>query len=318
MAKQAQDWRVDVLKSIGAPVTKQNLNFLTVWQRWEGGHTKNDARYNWLNTTKQAPGVVRSINSVGVKAFDSYQNGIRATAATLMNGRYDGLVAGFYSGNPYKRNGVSQGLQTWVSGKPDGNPAYAQKILGEKMSGGSAAPKATLPSGGRGPKGNPGLAAQPSGNKYLAALSREVFGSLAPDINQAFGWAGGDKMLPIPGQEPPMRFAKNTGKGIQLSTKFSGTHVTDGLGWGTKTAEDIMGNPGTAVKAPMGGKVVYFHPNGAQGGGSMLIRLKDGREMWLGHIDQGLKPGTRFRPGQQLAVISPDHPRPHVHVDIRG
>lgn len=312
------DWRKDVLQAIGAPVTPQNLRFLTTWQRWEGGHTKNNATYNWLNTTKQAPGAVRSINSVGVKAFNSYQNGVRATAATLMNGRYDGLVAGLVSGNPYNRPGVDQALQVWVSGRPDGNPDYARKVLG-----GTAAPKATQPRGGRGPTGNPGLAAVPSGgNKYLAQLTREVFGDLAGKANRVFGFAGGggggDKMLPDPGKEAPYAFDNSGGKGIRLSTNFNGTHVTDGLGWGTKTAEDIMGNPGTPVLAPTGGRVVYFHPNGAQGGGSMLIRLADGREMWLGHIDNGMKPGTRFRAGQRLAVISPDHPRPHVHVDIRG
>lgn len=306
------DWRRDLLKSINAPVTKQNLRFLATWQRWEGGHTKNDARFNWLNTTRDAPGAVRSINSVGVKAFDSYHNGLRATAQTLMSGRYDDIVAGLVGGNPYKFD-VSGGLQTWVSGRPDGNPGYAQKVLG-----GPAAPKAA-PAVGRGPKGNPGLAAGPSMPSNPAgwdAMVDDVWGDLAPLFRSAFKAVppvGGRAVNP----ESPGSPLKYTGKGFMFPTTPKGTHVTDDLGWGTKTAQDIMASPGSAVQAPMGGQVVYWHPTGAQGGGSMLIRLDNGREYWMGHIANGVKAGTRFKRGQTLALISPDHPRPHLHIDTR-
>lgn len=111
--------------------------------------------------------------------------------------------------------------------------------------------------------------------------------------------------------------ASVTGKGVQVPISWTGTHVSDGLGWGTNTAEDIMAAPGTPVLAPESGIVVYFHPTGAQGGGSMLIRTDSGREYWLGHIDKGVRPGTKVRRGQRVAVVSADHPRPHVHVDSR-
>ena len=68
---QLADWRVDVLQGLGAPTTAANLAFLSSWQRWEGGATNNDASFNYLNTTLNALGAVRSINSVGVKAFDT-------------------------------------------------------------------------------------------------------------------------------------------------------------------------------------------------------------------------------------------------------
>lgn len=124
------DWRVDVLAGLGAPPTKQNLALLSSWQRWEGGHTNNDARYNWLNTTRDAPGAVREINSVGVKAFDSYQSGIGATIATLMNGRYGGIVSGLRSGNPQANPDTVRGLSTWVSGSPTKGVKYAGDVLG--------------------------------------------------------------------------------------------------------------------------------------------------------------------------------------------
>lgn len=126
------DWRKDLLGALGSPATPANLQFLTTWQRYEGGHTNNAARFNWLNTTH---GTGPGINSVGVKRFASYDQGIRYTAETLLNGRYDDIIDGLKRGDP---SGASAGLQTWVSGRPNGNPAYAQKILG-------AAPTAPLP-----------------------------------------------------------------------------------------------------------------------------------------------------------------------------
>lgn len=168
------DWRKDLLKAIKAPTTPQNLRLLQTWQRWEGGHTNNKARYNWLNTTNDAPGAVGSINSVGVKAFDSYKNGVNALAITLLNGRYNDIVQAFRTGNPYKSN-ISQGLQVWVSGKPDGNPGYAQKVLGRPVT-----PKAPLPQGGGGATSNRALVAGPrvpkSDRDYLRQIESMAFG----------------------------------------------------------------------------------------------------------------------------------------------
>lgn len=309
-------WYIDVQKQLGIKPTPQNNKFLQNWQRWEGGHFKNDAKYNWLNTTH---GTGSSINSVGVKRFRDYNEGIRYTAETLLNGRYDDIVGALQQGNPYKYN-VASGLQTWVSGSPTGNPGYAAKVLGRKSSSGSVAPKASLPKGGRGPKGNPGLATDPGdGNKYFAELAREVFGgSLGESFAQAYFPEAKKKTKASQRDASKRSLIYKPGQAIMLRTKYKGTHVTDGLGWGKKTAEDIMGSPGTPVLAPVGGRVIYWHPTGAQGGGSMLLRLDNGQEMWLGHIDGGMQKGTRFKPGQELAVISPDHPRPHVHVDVRG
>ena len=120
------DWRKALLGAIAAPPTPQNLKFLDSWQRWEGGHTNNSARFNWLNTTH---GEGPKINSVGVRRFPSFQAGIRYTAETLQNGRYQDILDGLHSGNPYASD-ASAGLQVWVSGRPDGNPAYAAKVMG--------------------------------------------------------------------------------------------------------------------------------------------------------------------------------------------
>lgn len=104
-----------------------------------------------------------------------------------------------------------------------------------------------------------------------------------------------------------------TPAGLSLPSSWSGTHVTDGLGWGTQTAEDIMGNPGTPVRAPESGRIVKH--GSAQGGQSVWFLSDSGYMYWLGHIESDLPVGTRIRRGQKLAVISADHPRPHVHID---
>lgn len=110
---------------------------------------------------------------------------------------------------------------------------------------------------------------------------------------------------------------ERAGKTIVLPTSWRGTHVTSGLGWGTRTASDIMGSPGTPVGAPETGVVEYWKPQGAQGGGSMLIRTPGGAHYWLGHLAQGVPAGTRVRRGQRIASISPEHAAPHVHIDKR-
>lgn len=135
------DWRVALLRNLGAKPTKQNMRFLSTWQRWEGGHTNNDARYNWLNTTSDSPGALGEINSVGVKRFDSFQNGIAATVKTLNNGYYDDILKGLRSGDPYSSD-LSRGLQTWVSGPNGTNPGYVRKIMGDGYTPEPAAPRA--------------------------------------------------------------------------------------------------------------------------------------------------------------------------------
>jgi hypothetical protein len=141
----ARDWMATYLNAAGFPDTAKNRRLLSVWQRYEGGHTKNSARFNYLNTTQNMPGS-RSINSVGVKAYRNLQQGALAWAKTLKNGRYGDLMQGFASGDPYKAN-VVKGLSTWLSGSPDSaaGHTYAQKVLGGTQAGPEPAPGAPAP-----------------------------------------------------------------------------------------------------------------------------------------------------------------------------
>ncbi len=125
------DWRVATLKKLGAPVTKSNLKFLGSWQRWEGGHTNNTARFNWLNTTsgKQYP----SINSVGVKRFPDFNTGTTILANTLKSG-YPTLTRLLRSGNGGQAVSLPRGqadLNRWLTGnRTPGMTPYISKIAG--------------------------------------------------------------------------------------------------------------------------------------------------------------------------------------------
>lgn len=113
------NWETQVLQAIGAPLTAANAQFLDTWQRYEGGTAAN----NPLNTT-QAYGGASNYNSVGVKNYPSSYAGTVATAQTLQNGRYPGLLAALRSGNPtgYINSSSSaaarvvQDLRTWGTG----------------------------------------------------------------------------------------------------------------------------------------------------------------------------------------------------------
>ena len=80
-------WKFRLLRSIHGSGYRQNRRLLRAWARAEGG----TARFNPLNTTEPWPGAT-DYNTVGVKNYPSGAAGISATAATLVNGHYNGIV----------------------------------------------------------------------------------------------------------------------------------------------------------------------------------------------------------------------------------
>lgn len=143
----------------------------------------------------------------------------------------------------------------------------------------------------------------------LPGLTEQAWETPAPPPATPKPATGFSPALVSSGPTTPLQPVKG-GKGITPPLVFKSTHETSGLGW---PAIDIMGAPGTPVRSPISGTVKYFHPTGAQGGGSMEIVGDDGTEYWIGHIADGLPEGSRITRGTELAVISADHPRPHVH-----
>jgi murein DD-endopeptidase MepM/ murein hydrolase activator NlpD len=327
------EWRRALLKRIGAPVTQKNLPFLATWQRWEGGHTNNDAQYNWLNTTQ---GDGPSINSVGVKKFRSFDYGIKQTAATLNNGYYDDILQALASGDPYKAN-PSRGLQTWVAGPNGSKPEYAAKVLGMTLEE-VGAPPAVTERPRRADRNSPSAPIVTDEPGLSESTIRSIFGgdpfwaehfakaaeARKPKATRAKRGTPGSALPQVEESKGTERVKLLKGKGLVVGPDFAGTshagNTTSGLGWGESRPADIMAPPGTPVRLKEAVTIVYWHPDGAQeGGDSVLVRTASGREYWLGHIDNvGFKPGDKVKAGQIIAAVSGKHPRPHLHIDTRG
>jgi hypothetical protein len=97
-AVDVQTWAVKVLQGLGYQPTTGGVQALVGWQKAEGGNWQNDASFNPLNTTLSRPGA-RSINSVGVKAYRNWKEGIDATVQTLRSADYGGIRHGLKTGN---------------------------------------------------------------------------------------------------------------------------------------------------------------------------------------------------------------------------
>src|SRR3954463_2762374 len=116
MSVNAHAWAGDLLAALTATPTDANVSFLGSWAM--GENTK--ARFNPLATTRSAfnhstmcgPGE-SNFNSVAVKNFASYDDGVRATAATIRNGFYPHVLASLVAGNAPSGGDASHELDIW-------------------------------------------------------------------------------------------------------------------------------------------------------------------------------------------------------------
>ena len=108
-------WAQALVKSLGAPLTADNVAAIVAWEMAEGGHWYNTAYYNPLNTTQSMPGAT-VFNSVGVKAYASWAQGLRATVITLNNGLYGGILAALRSGSDANAVASAVAASPWGTG----------------------------------------------------------------------------------------------------------------------------------------------------------------------------------------------------------
>lgn len=110
-----------ILNGIGAPVSPENLRLLDAWSRAEGMPANAN---NPLATTEgNTPGVVGNHNSVGVKLYADEDTGAQATVKTLLNGRYDHIVAAMRASD---LSAAAIGIQN----SPWGTGGLVRQILG--------------------------------------------------------------------------------------------------------------------------------------------------------------------------------------------
>jgi peptidoglycan hydrolase CwlO-like protein len=119
MAKNGQfnqlTWARALLVAMRFPVTADNVAAVTAWEMAEGGHWYNTAYYNPLNTTQSMPGAT-VFNSVGVKAYTSWKQGLEATMITLKNGYYGGILDALRRGNDATAVAAAVGASPWGTG----------------------------------------------------------------------------------------------------------------------------------------------------------------------------------------------------------
>lgn len=141
-----KEWAAGLLGKLGAPVTDASINALTTWMRHEGGHWKNSANYNPLNTTLDM-GNNESMNSVGVKRYRSWEEGYAATVGTLTGKNagargYSAIVDALRSGQSTESILAAINNSAWMTGKTGQNPY--------KFQGGGSPSVATLSSSSTG------------------------------------------------------------------------------------------------------------------------------------------------------------------------
>jgi murein DD-endopeptidase MepM/ murein hydrolase activator NlpD len=121
-----KEWAAGLLGKLGAPVTDSSVNALTTWMRHEGGHWKNSAHYNPLNTTLNVSNN-ESMNSVGVKRYKSWDEGYAATVGTLTGKSadargYTAIVNALKSGASTSDILAAINNSAWMTGKTGKNP----------------------------------------------------------------------------------------------------------------------------------------------------------------------------------------------------
>jgi peptidoglycan hydrolase CwlO-like protein len=113
-------WAQAFVKSLGMPITADNVAAVVAWEMAEGGHWYNTAYYNPLNTTQSMPGAT-IFNSVGVKAYTSWAQGLKASVITIRNGYYGGILDALRRGND------AQAVADAVAASPWGTGSFTPK-----------------------------------------------------------------------------------------------------------------------------------------------------------------------------------------------
>lgn len=120
-----QSWAAAFLSVIGAPQTSCNEAAIGSWESAESGGDLGtgqpddpDVTHNPLNTARGEPGS-HAINSDGVQAYPSWQEGLQGNGAAITNGLYGGVLSALRAGNS------AQGVADAVASSPWGTTAFS-------------------------------------------------------------------------------------------------------------------------------------------------------------------------------------------------
>lgn len=327
-----------VLRKWGRPVTAASVRNVLGWMKAEGGHTHNNARWNFLNTTQPEPGAGNTGSQGNIKVYRDFNQGVDATVKTLQNGRYGGIAAAV--------NSSPDAFARAVNASPWGTKSNFASIIrasdpgqvADSGAGGAVPPAASSAPGATiGQRSIDGpalmrllneqrqrvLAGQMPTAGYQAELQKLAAQAYPRAQTTATAQGVGAQVV-----NAAASVGNAVGSPIAGQAPHSASHQTSGLpGY---PAFDYMAPAGTRVGAPVSGTVIKLSGKdprlgGAPGGPlgySVYIKGTDGRTYFLTHIDKvGVKVGQKVRQGQQIAVIA-NGPKswssPHVHMGIHG
>lgn len=113
-----------LLHQLGIAPNRQNVRALVGWQQAEGGHWNNDARFNPLNTTQPMHGAGNTGSQGNIKQYRDWGQGVRATARTLRNGNYGGILRALKSGS-------AEDVGQAIVGSPWGTKGLVLQTIGQ-------------------------------------------------------------------------------------------------------------------------------------------------------------------------------------------
>jgi cell wall-associated NlpC family hydrolase len=87
--EERRNFATRILQGIGAPTTGTALKAMLEWMRHEGGHYKNNADFNPLNTTQKMPGDgPMSSKNPKIRSYGNWEDGVAATLRTITSDKY--------------------------------------------------------------------------------------------------------------------------------------------------------------------------------------------------------------------------------------
>lgn len=132
-------WAVALLKRLHDPVTPENVRAIEGWEKAEGGHWHNDAKYNPLNTTQPMPGAGNTGSQGNIKIYRSWGQGLDATVKTLHNGHYANILSALHRGNSAENVASAIASSPWgsgslvsstIAGTDSHNSSFLSKVTG--------------------------------------------------------------------------------------------------------------------------------------------------------------------------------------------
>ncbi|GIU88537.1 MAG: hypothetical protein KatS3mg009_3052 [Acidimicrobiia bacterium] len=115
-------WAHDFLERLGMPRTAENVRAVVAWQQAEGTR----ARFNPLATTQGGFEGATRFNSVGVKNYASYEDGLAANVRAITNGRYGAIL------DALRRGDSAMAVAEAIRSSPWGSGDLVVRILREQ------------------------------------------------------------------------------------------------------------------------------------------------------------------------------------------